>query len=772
MPSKRDLQLVRQAVRWKWFTPEQGEDVLFLKRKFGDRLTIEEIIRRRGYLQDADIQQLADKANELTGTRPKLAPIPGRAAGAAFAGVLHERGADLAPGEGETPPGEIVPSTDIMAPAQPARIAEPPPMLDAMDPNDGVFGDSAATVIAPLPTLLGGDAARPFGEEDEAEVTAIAPPMDLDMFKHPAAEGARPPGAQRDVLSNVPRLGISKRRPGEATKQAQALMRPEPKPLGADPGPFRGPRPSGSRPSAIAPNAPSNARNLGMSSPLRLASVRPLVSDAADGGAAGVLPRGTVVGGTFFEAARAAGTHEPELGHFRVQRVIARGSRGVVYLAEAPGRGEVALRVLTREARGSQTFARLRQTAPRLMRIDSPRVVKLLDLGMIEGRAFMAMQYVDGWALEERLDFGDRPRLAESLEIARAVAEGLEALEAGGALHQDVHPGNILIARSGEVMLAGLGFPRIHGQARNGAPIFGTKGYLAPELLDGQAPDARSDLFALGATLFQLITGVRALPDQAEDERAAAPSVATIDGSLPEAVVTLVDRLLAPRREDRFPSARSAITAIEAALEAVSRAGVIHAVPAGLERARRPVGLPAAIASIVLVGLSIGAPAVLVSLGLAGGVGSTVALKDAFLGTTSLLFALLLFTVLGLVRRGDLPLPTSTIWLVRLQDGVGALGAALLIAGVELGPRALLNLLVAGIAALALSSSTYGMLLRGAVASHRPDGGVGRVLAVLGDQNMSRWRRVHLPLVTTLASLSGLRLAFLAYFASTQSVVS
>ncbi|MCK6548469.1 hypothetical protein L6R52_21660, partial [Myxococcota bacterium] len=78
MLSKRDLQLVRLAVRWKWISPEHGEDLLFLKRKFGDRLSIEEIIRRRGYVGDAELAELVQATNQLLGRRgrPGGPPAP------------------------------------------------------------------------------------------------------------------------------------------------------------------------------------------------------------------------------------------------------------------------------------------------------------------------------------------------------------------------------------------------------------------------------------------------------------------------------------------------------------------------------------------------------------------------------------------------------------------------------------------------------------------------------------------------------------------------
>jgi hypothetical protein len=114
----------------------------------------------------------------------------------------------------------------------------------------------------------------------------------------------------------------------------------------------------------------------------------------------------------------------------------------------------------------------------------------------------------------------------------------------------------------------------------------------------------------------------------------------------------------------------------------------------------------------------------------------------------------------------------SSAWLVRLQDASGAIGAAFLVAGIVVAPPALLNVIVSAIAVIVLVSWIYGILLRRTIAHLRPDRGVGRMLAVLGDPTLVRWRRLHVPLLAMLTSLSATRLAFLAYFAASGSVLS
>src|SRR5262249_24087573 len=144
---------------------------------------------------------------------------------------------------------------------------------------------------------------------------------------------------------------------------------------------------------------------------------------------------------------------------------------------------------------------------------------------------------------------------------------------------------------------------------------------------------------------------------------------------------------------------------------------------------------------------------------------STLALRGALGGALALIVALWLLMGLALVRRGELPLPASSAWLVRVQDGSGVFGAMLLVAGVALAPMSILNLVVAAAGVAQLGSWIYGYLLRRSIALRRPDRGVGRMLAVLGDPSLARWRMVHVPMLATLALLATARFAFLAYFA-------
>ena len=138
----------------------------------------------------------------------------------------------------------------------------------------------------------------------------------------------------------------------------------------------------------------------------------------------------------------------------------------------------------------------------------------------------------------------------------------------------------------------------------------------------------------------------------------------------------------------------------------------------------------------------------------------------ALLGALGLGLATLLFGILALIRQGELPLPGSTAWLVRLEEVAGLGGAALVAGGMGLVPLAGVHLAAGVPAAVCLISRSFGVFLRRCVAARRPDRGRGRMLAVLADPLLASWRLGHTPWVILAGALAGMRWALLAYFSA------
>jgi serine/threonine-protein kinase len=456
----------------------------------------------------------------------------------------------------------------------------------------------------------------------------------------------------------------------------------------------------------------------------------------------------------------------PRFGPYEILRVIARGGRATVYLAVRRGSSEpIAIKVLKRSvARSPEHRAGILKEAQAAVGIDAPNVLKLLDVGVIQDQIYLAMRYIDGWSLKERLESGDVPDLAESLRIAREVARGLGAASLLSLVHRDVKPDNIMIARDGSVLLTDFGLATARGHGRSSGLVAGSPGYVSPEQALGQPVDVRSDLYSLGATLFELVTGRTMYIGRTDVSvitkhiHEPPPKLATIRPSLPAPVITLVMRLVDKSPANRFQSAAELVSALDGIL------GEVRRTEPRPQDAFVGVVARAAIGSALMVLLSILLPMLIEWIGHISWERTRALLDTSFLGAGGAVVALVLLAALGLVRRGELPLPGSTAWLVRVKEATGAVGAALLVAGAVLGPPAVMNMIVSIIAVAVLSSWIYGILLRRQIARLRPDRGIGHVLAVLGDPRLERWRLVHAPLLTTLAFLATVHFALLAYF--------
>jgi signal transduction histidine kinase/CheY-like chemotaxis protein/predicted Ser/Thr protein kinase len=231
---------------------------------------------------------------------------------------------------------------------------------------------------------------------------------------------------------------------------------------------------------------------------------------------------------------------------------LGRGAFSTVYR----GRGRVrdyAVKVPRWRARSEREFL---AEAVALARVSDPGLPAVLEVGESDGVPYLVMELVEGESLAERLRHGPLGQ-AGTLKVARSLARALEAIHRRGLLHRDLKPRNILLDDvAGRVWLVDFGFvTAIEGPRAQAA---GTVGYVAPEQLDGRGVlDGRVDLYALGCTLYQCLTGE--LPP-APDRRAPSPSELARElhrhGSSAD-TARIVSTLLEPNPDDRYPSARA-----------------------------------------------------------------------------------------------------------------------------------------------------------------------------------------------------------------------
>ncbi len=271
------------------------------------------------------------------------------------------------------------------------------------------------------------------------------------------------------------------------------------------------------------------------------------------------------------------------LGVRRLLRVIGKGGMGTVYEAEDPARGRVAVKVLPPHlARDDGFVTRFRREAAVLAGLSHPNLVEVFERGQDGDRCYFVMEYVRGESLRKALERGPLP-WRDALCITRDVLSGLGFAHGRGVVHRDLKPENVILEADGRARLLDFGLSRIvRGEAAEDLSrlthtnvVLGTYEYMAPEQrLGSQLVDERSDLYALGVILYEMLTGSLPL-GRFEPASVLRPGV-------PGSLDAVINRALAGTTQGRHPSAAAFREAIDAA-EANPAAG-----PSG-------VGLPAAV---------------------------------------------------------------------------------------------------------------------------------------------------------------------------------
>ncbi len=272
---------------------------------------------------------------------------------------------------------------------------------------------------------------------------------------------------------------------------------------------------------------------------------------------------------------------DARVGPYILDALLGAGGMGEVWAARHTEIADrrAAVKVVHRGA-SQTTEERLRREADAIARLDHPGVVRLLEAGRTsDGRPWVAMELVDGGTLADRIDAGDLER-DEAVRIVRDAARGVAAAHAASILHRDIKPGNILVDRSGAVKVADFGLGLLldrETRLTSEGALLGTLLYLSPEQANGEGATAASDVYALGATLYEAVTG---RPPHESDHPAAilnailsrdpAPPSSTLGPGgrpPPDALDALCARALAKDVAERHPSAAALADDLDALLE-------------------------------------------------------------------------------------------------------------------------------------------------------------------------------------------------------------
>jgi serine/threonine-protein kinase len=263
---------------------------------------------------------------------------------------------------------------------------------------------------------------------------------------------------------------------------------------------------------------------------------------------------------------------------YRIEELLGRGGMGVVYRAyDLRLKRPVALKLVAPSLALDERFrVRFARETELLMSLEHPNVVPIYDAGDVDGRVYLAMRLVDGSDLGSLLRTeGAALEPARALAICTQIGSALDAAHAGGLVHRDVKPSNVLLDRSEHVYLADFGLTRrLDDQVTDPAEdrSIGTPAYLAPEQLEGQSVDGRADIYSLGCLLYECLTGEHVFPRSSRLAQAWAhleeepPRASRTRPALTDAVDRVISRAMAKEPDQRYPTCAALNSAASEAL--------------------------------------------------------------------------------------------------------------------------------------------------------------------------------------------------------------
>lgn len=266
-----------------------------------------------------------------------------------------------------------------------------------------------------------------------------------------------------------------------------------------------------------------------------------------------------------------------KLGPYEIQAPLGAGGMGEVYRARDSRLNRmVAIKVLPIEfSKDEDRLRRFEQEAHAAAALNHPNIVAIYDVGTKEDAPYLVSELLEGETLRTRLRAGPVP-VRKAVEYAAEMARGLAAAHSKGILHRDLKPDNIFLTRDGQVKILDFGLAKLTNpnesqidatRSLGSTPgvVVGTVGYISPEQVRGKAADARSDLFSLGAILYEMLTGERAFKGDTPADTLSAiltkdpPELANSGAAVPPMLENMVRHCLEKQPEDRFQSAQDVV---------------------------------------------------------------------------------------------------------------------------------------------------------------------------------------------------------------------
>lgn len=270
------------------------------------------------------------------------------------------------------------------------------------------------------------------------------------------------------------------------------------------------------------------------------------------------------------------------IGHYEITALLGKGGMGEVYLAQDRKLSrKVALKVLpgvfTEDA---ERVARFEQEARATSALNHPNILTIFEIGEVEGRHYIATEFIEGETLRERLAAGPLP-LGETLNIAEQVASALSAAHGAGIVHRDIKPENIMVRADGIAKVLDFGLAKLaQTQSSQSGPedstralvktgtgvVMGTVAYMSPEQARGLSLDARTDVWSLGVVIYEMLTGSRPFSGATNSDMVVSilerepRSLKSFSREIPEELEWVVSKALTKNFDERYQTARDILT--------------------------------------------------------------------------------------------------------------------------------------------------------------------------------------------------------------------
>jgi len=277
---------------------------------------------------------------------------------------------------------------------------------------------------------------------------------------------------------------------------------------------------------------------------------------------------------------------KPTVGRYEIVKELGQGAMGIVYEAMDP---KINRRLAIKTIRFSDEFEekRVKEVKERFLKeaeiagqLSHPSIVSIYDVGEDYDLTYLAMEFLTGSDLVQYCEKGSLLPLKKVLQVVNETADALDYAHNNGVIHRDVKPANIMLLKNGKISVTDFGIAKAvsSSQTKSGV-VLGTPNYMSPEQINGQQIDGRSDIFALGVVLFELLTGQ--VPFRGKNmtnllyniTQARHPSVREINPKVPKACEQIIDKALAKSPDKRFQRAGEFANYLKAIIKKIDQVG-------------------------------------------------------------------------------------------------------------------------------------------------------------------------------------------------------